>query len=122
MKKGTIIGLAIFIILSSGLFLLFTNLQIEIFPGNEHRYDFFVKKEIWEEKSVSLVTVLNPDLGSDGELGPEDTYSKLSITGYGMAALMLLGIPFILTWPFARRYNRRAARKAEAANGQQPNA
>jgi hypothetical protein len=112
MKKGTIIGLLIFIILSGGSFMLLTNAHIEIFPGKEHKYDFFNKKENWEDKPVALISVFNPILGKDGVKSIEDNYSELTMSGYGMVLLVIVGIPFLLTYPFARRMNRRIAKKA----------
>lgn len=114
MQKGTVIGLVIFIILSSGLFLLLTNVQLEMFSGREHSYDHFEKKETWEEKSVSLVNVLNPSTGDDRKPDTEDdVYAQLNMNGYALAVGILFFLPLLLTWPFARRYNRRSARKAQ---------
>ncbi|MFI5204020.1 MAG: hypothetical protein ACHQF2_05940 [Flavobacteriales bacterium] len=115
MKKGTTIGLFIFVILSGSIFMLLANAHIDIFPGKEHSFDFFTKQEKWEDKSVALLTVLNPDLGPDNMRSSEDDYSELTINGYAILLLVVVGIPLLLTWPFARRFNRRAARKAQEA-------
>jgi hypothetical protein len=120
MKKGTVIGLLIFIILSGGLFVLFTNLEIAVFPGTQHSYDFFERKPIEEETTVSLAKVIYPEVGDDNTANTkDDVYSTLSIVGYAMAVGILFFIPLLLTWPFARRHNRRAARrKAQQTPGQ----
>jgi hypothetical protein len=116
MKKGTIIGLVIFIILSGGIFLLLTNFHFEMFSGREHSYDHYYQKEKWEEKSVSLVNVFNPSTGDDKKPDTkDDVYARLNVNGYALAFGIVFFIPLLLTWPFARRYNRRAERKAEAS-------
>jgi hypothetical protein len=107
MKRGTITGILIFIILFCLIYLIFTNetLVFEAFEVQANTTDVFT-----EEVKETL------------------TYSNLICVRKGTCALTLMGwlnvtlyfilIPFIIAWIFAFRINRKALRKKQATNNQ----
>lgn len=101
MKKGTLIGTIIFVVIGAMWYLLLTNSHMDFFPGKETVYDYFTKTESVQERSVSLMYVV-------------DGRAELTVTGYLMAILVVLGVPGLPAWLVARRVNKKQAAKQEA--------
>ena len=101
MKKGTIIGLVIFIVLSAGLYVVLTNSHADFFPGTKLERD-------WETNEVTavdgMVSLMYVDRGD----------AELSIVGWLLAGIVVLGVPFLISWLVARMINRKAAQKQAA--------
>ena len=105
MKKGTITGFIIFIILAGGLFMLLTNAHVQAFPGTAYEKTFLKDFENGtieaKEKSVSLLAVSRGD-------------AELNVIGYLIATLVIVGFPLLVAYPIGRRMNRKAAHRAMA--------
>ncbi len=100
MKKKTLIPAIVFIILAGGLFLLFTNLELDFFSGTEKIHDEFTLEDREDSKDVSLVSV-------------RDGKAKLDTKGWAMAIGLIVILPFLLAAGSRRRLKRKERKKLE---------
>ena len=102
MKKGTIIGVVIFVVLAAGLYFLLTNSHADFFPGTRFERD-------WETNAITsstddMVSLMYVDRGD----------AELSIMGWILAGIVILVIPMLAGWLVARTMNKKAAHKQAA--------
>lgn len=101
MKKGTIIGTVIFLVLAAGLYLLLTNSHADFFPGTSLEKDWETNEITEVEGMVSLMYV---DRGE----------AELNIMGWILAAVVIIIVPLLIGWFVARMMNKKAAQKQAA--------
>jgi hypothetical protein len=102
MKKGTIRGLVVFILVAGLIGFLTTQLYLEFYPGTSHEIDGLTEKAMDKDRSVSLKAVI------------EGT-ATLNVMGYLWVGIINLLLPFTFAWLAARRSNKKAIRKAMVA-------
>jgi ABC-type antimicrobial peptide transport system permease subunit len=101
MKKGTIIGFVIFIVLAGGLYMLLTNSHADFFPGTRFEEDWETHQITETEGMVSLMYV---DRGE----------AELSVVGWILAAVVILVVPMAIGWLVARMINKKEEQKQAA--------
>jgi ABC-type antimicrobial peptide transport system permease subunit len=101
MKKGTLIGLVIAIVLAAGLYVLLTNSHTDFFPGTSFERNWETNEVTEVEGMVSLMYV---DRGE----------AELSIAGWILAGIVILVIPMLIGWFIARMMNKKSAQKQTA--------
>lgn len=101
MKKGTIIGLVIFVVLAGGLYFLLTNSHADFFPGTAFERD-------WETNEITrvdgMVSLMHVDRGD----------AELNVVGWILAGVVLIVLPLAIGLFVARMMNRKAAQKQAA--------
>lgn len=101
MKKGTIIGLVIFVILAGGLYFLLTNSHADFFPGTAFERDWETNEITKVEGMVSLMYVDRGD-------------AELNAIGWILAGIVLVAFPMAIGLFAARMLNKKAAQKQAA--------
>jgi ABC-type antimicrobial peptide transport system permease subunit len=101
MKKGTIIGTIIFLVLSAGLYMVLTNSHADFFPGTSFEHN-------WETGQVDhvdgMVSLMYVDRGD----------AELNAAGWILAAVVIIIVPLLIGWFVARSMNRKAELKQTA--------
>ncbi|HYG49885.1 MAG TPA: hypothetical protein VD905_03235 [Flavobacteriales bacterium] len=101
MKKSFIIPLVVFILLSGGLFYVFTTFQINLFEGKVERFDHFTQKKEYSDDAYSLGDVIyNGD--------------KIDARGWALVCGIILGIPLLFALLVRFRIKRKERRKSAA--------
>ena len=100
MKKSTLIGGTTFLVLTLGLYFLFANSHIAIFPGLEYVYEYNVEMHLFGVNK--LISLLEHSRGYD----PTGDYAELTWIGYIVAFLVIVGIPAIVGRFVGRKFGK----------------
>lgn len=105
MKKGTLIGILVYIVFFCVLYLVFTNetLVFEAFEVKANTTDVFT------DETNERIVYSNLRCVRSGEC-------ILTLNGWLKIALYFVLIPFIVAWFFSRRVNRKVSAKKEQVN------
>jgi hypothetical protein len=98
MKKSFVLPLLVFILLSGGLFYLFTSLQFNLFRSKVERFDNFTLKKDYVERDYSLGDVIYKG-------------DKIDAAGWALACGIILGVPLVFALLVRYRIKRKKRKK-----------